>query len=156
MITINIIITKGGRLRMIENPFMALPMFAGLSSAIFGVFLWIIIGLLSGLYIYWALAMSSIAKKLGYKNTWLAWIPIAQFALIPILAEKEWPWAFMFLVPIANIIFMIIWMWRIYERRNYPGALSLIALAGFIPHLSFLASVGNIIVLGLVAWVDRK
>jgi len=105
-------------------------------------------------YAYWAWAMMTIAKKLGYKNPWLAWIPVANLFLIPILAEKKWPWGFLFFVPIVNFVFMIIWMWKVYERRRYPGALSLIWLGSLVPFLNMLAWIANLIVIGLVAWND--
>lgn len=111
----------------------------------------IILGI--ALYIYMALAWSSIAKKLGRQDIhWLAWIPLANYALLPILAEKEWPWVFIFLVPIANIVFMIIWLWKIFERRKLPGALALIPIGAFIPLLNFLAMPALLVVFGIAAW----
>ena len=89
------------------------------------------------LYIYLAFAWMTIAKKLKYKKAWLAWIPIANMFLVPILAGKKWYWGFMFFVPIANIVFAIMWMWKIFEKRKYPGWLALIPLAGMIPFIGF-------------------
>ncbi len=125
-----------------------------------------IIGLMAGLivviflvsialYVYWALAWMTIARKLKYKNPWLAWIPIAQLFLIPILAKKHWTWGFMFLVPIANVVFLFIWTWNIFEQRKYPGWLALVPLLGFIPLIGLLASLAYLVILGLVAWSDR-
>lgn len=99
--------------------------------------------------------MSTIARKLHYKNNWLAWIPIVQFVLLPILAKKHWAWVFIFLVPIAGLVFMIIWTWTIYERRKYPGYLALIPLAGVIPIIGILATIAHLVVMGFVAWYDR-
>ncbi len=109
------------------------------------------------LYVYWAFAWMNIAKKFKYDKPWLAWIPIANLFLIPILAEKEWPWGFIFFVPIANLVFWIIWMWKIYEKSGFPGALSLIYLATFVPFLgrgsiSGLAGIANLVIIGLIAW----
>ncbi|MCK5410063.1 MAG: hypothetical protein KAJ30_07345 [Candidatus Heimdallarchaeota archaeon] len=125
-----------------------------------------IIGLLAGLivviflvsialYVYWALVWMTIARKLKYKNPWLAWIPVAQIFLIPILAKKHWTWGFMFLVPIANVVFLFIWTWNIFEQRKYPGWLALVPLLGFIPLVGLLASLAYLVILGLVAWSDR-
>lgn len=108
-------------------------------------------------YVYFALVLSTIARKLKHKDlAWLAWVPIAQFFLLPILNKKEWYWGFIFLVPIVNIVFAIIWTWGIFEKRKYPGWLSLICLAGFVPILSWLAFLANAVVWGLVAWKDQK
>lgn len=116
-----------------------------------GIFM-IFIGL--ALYVYGALAMMTIAKKLGYDKPWLAWIPIANMFLLPILAEKEWPWGFILLIPLVNMVFVIMWTWRIYERRNYPGWLALVPIASFIPLVNFLAFPAQLVILGLVAWHD--
>ncbi len=108
-----------------------------------------------GIYVYTAFAMMTIAKKLKYKYPWFAWIPIVQFVLLPMLAKKEWYWVFMFLVPFANFIFMIIWTWKIFERRKYPGWLALVPILFFMPVFSFLAWIAQMIILGFVAWKDQ-
>ena len=126
-------------------------MFAGLLGLI-AAFLVLALILMVALYVYVALALSTIAKKLKYNQPWLAWIPVANLFLLPILAKKHWAWGFIFLVPIINIVFAIIWTWKIYERRGYPGALSLIIIATCIPVLGFLAIIASLIVLGIVAW----
>ena len=131
-------------------------MLGGIFGVLFATLLVLAILIIIGLYVYMALAFSTIAKKLKYKNPWLAWIPLAQLALIPILAKKKWTWVFMFLVPIANFVFFIIWMWKIYERRKYPGALSLIYIGQVIPLVHLAASIANLVILGIVAWNDKK
>ena len=131
-------------------------MLGGIFGVLFATLLVLAILIIIGLYVYMALAFSTIAKKLKYKNPWLAWIPLAQLALIPILAKKKWTWVFMFLVPIANFVFFIIWMWKIYERRKYPGALSLIYIGQVIPLVHLAASIANLVILGIVAWNNKK
>ena len=121
-----------------------------LIGALAGLFFLIVIGL----YVYTALAFMTIAKKLRYDKPWLAWIPVANLFLIPILAKKNWAWGFIFLVPIVNIVFFFIWMWNIYEQRKYPGWLSLVPLLGFIPFIGIFVSLANLIILGFVAWKD--
>ena len=97
----------------------------------------------------------TIARKLKYKYPWLAWIPIANFFLIPILAKKHWTWGFMFLVPIANMVFFFIWTWNIFEQRKYSGWLALVPLLGIIPLIGGLASLAYLVILGFVAWKDQ-
>lgn len=106
-------------------------------------------------YVYGALVWMTIAKKLGYDKPWLAWIPIANLFLLPILAKKHWAMGFLLFLPIVNIVLLVIWIWRIYEKRNYPGWLSLVPLLGLIPILSIVAQIANIVIWALVAWVDR-
>jgi hypothetical protein len=126
------------------------------------------------LYVYSALVWSTIAKKLNYKKPWLAWIPVVQFFLLPILSGYPWQWGFIMLAPLVlgiipvvglilspiAMIFIgvmsIIWMWKIFEKRKYPGWLSLISLISVIPFLAPIAAIGVLVVLGLVAWADRK
>ena len=114
----------------------------------------ILIGI--ALYVYTAFAFMTIARKLGYDKPWLAWIPIANAFLIPILAKKRWTWGFIFLVPIVGAVFYFIWMWNIFEQRKYPGWLSLIILGSFIPLIGWLASIANLVIFGVVAWHDMK
>ena len=115
-----------------------------------------LIGVSLFLYVYLAFAWFTIARKLKCKVAWLAWIPIANYFLLPILAGKRWSLGFLVFVPIANVVFGYIWTWKIYELRNYPGWLVLISLAGFIPFAGIAASIAALIILGFVAWKDRK
>lgn len=122
------------------------------------------------IYIYTALAMMTIAKKLGYDKAWLAWIPVANVFLLPILAQKPWQMGFIIISPllvsffvkmpvlgalitfaagIASLVFSIMYTWQIFERRKYPGWLSLLVL---VPGLGALI---GLVVIGIVAWKDR-
>jgi len=113
----------------------------------------VIVGI--ALYIYTAFAMMVIAQKLNYDKAWLAWIPIANYFLLPILAKKHWALGFLFFIPIVNLVMAIIWLWNIFEQRKYPGYLALIPIASVIPLIGILGSIGFLVVLGLVAWKDR-
>ncbi len=125
-------------------------------------------------FLYKAFALYTIAKKLNSKYAFLAWIPVAQFFIYPILAKERWEWGFIALLPIVLpllflpfaiipfvnyfliilitvgvltlILFRTYWIWKIFERRHYHGALSLITLI----------NLGCLIILGIVAWKDRK
>ncbi|MBD3247319.1 hypothetical protein GF378_01735, partial [Candidatus Pacearchaeota archaeon] len=46
-------------------------------------------------YIYFAFAWMTIAKKLKHKYAWLAWIPIANIALVLQLGGFHWAWVFL-------------------------------------------------------------
>ncbi|MBL7148417.1 MAG: hypothetical protein ISS82_06325 [Nanoarchaeota archaeon] len=123
---------------------------SGAIAALIAVGIILAIILFAGIYVYYALAWSTIAKKLKYKKPWLAWIPVAQLFLIPILAKKKWAWGFMFLVPIANIVFCIIWTWKVFERRKYPGWLSLSIIIPKVGGILYL------IAIGFVAWGKKR
>lgn len=147
----------------------------GLGSLLFFTF-FISMILIIVLFLYKAFAFYTIAKKLGSKYGFLAFIPIGQLFLYPILAKERWGWALIPLllitlplffmpfsiIPFINLflIFLIIigtvvllgfrtfWYWKIFQKRNYNGALSILTLVSLI----------DLIVIGFVAWndVDKK
>lgn len=104
-------------------------------------------------YIYFALAWRTIARNLKYKNDWLAWIPIANLAMILQLGGFHWAWIFLILVPlfgwIAVLVLGIIATWRIFENQKYPGWFSLSII---IPKVG---GVLYLIALGFVAWKPK-
>ena len=131
------------------------PGMMGLIIASLALLFVVILTIVIVVYVYFALAWMTIAKKLKYKKPWLAWIPLANYFLLPILAKKKWTWGFMLLVPIANIVFFFIWTWKIFERRKYPGWLSLIPLLHAIPFIGLIACIGYMVATGYVAWSDN-
>ena len=125
----------------------------GAIGALFGTML--VVGILVGiaLYVYHALAWQKIAREAKHKNPWLAWIPLANIALILQLGKFHWAWIFLLLVPIlgwiAIAVLCIIATWRVYESRKYPGWF---ALAPIIPQIGGLL---HLIALGFVAWKKK-
>jgi magnesium-transporting ATPase (P-type) len=95
-------------------------------------------------YIYFALALQTIAKKTNTENAWLAWIPIANLILMVNIAKKPMWWVILCFIPLVNLVFMIlIWM-GIAEARQKPnwwGILLIVPVVG-------------IIVPGYLAWSD--
>lgn len=128
----------------------------GAIIAAIAAFLVLMIFVIIALYVYWGFAWMTIAKKLKYDKPWLAWIPVANLFLIPILAKKNWAWGFFILLPPVYGGLMIWWLWIIYQRRNYPGPLALINIGSLIPlgPISGAATIANLVVIGLVAWKD--
>jgi hypothetical protein len=118
----------------------------------------IIIGVV--VYVYTSLAFQTIAKKLGYKYPWLAWIPFANYAMILELGEFHWALIFLALIPIlgwlAVSVLIIISLWRIFEKRKYPGWLSLMPILAIIPIVNIFVGIGYLVLIGFVAWKDRK
>jgi len=127
---------------------------SGVLGAIIAVGVIVAVVLLIALYIYNAIAWSTIAKKLRYKKHWLAWIPFANISLVLELGGYHWAWVFLLFIPIfgwiALIIFIIVSMWRIFERRGYPGWFSLSVL---IPHVGCILYLVSI---GFVAFKDQR
>jgi hypothetical protein len=95
-----------------------------------------------GLYAYFALTLQTIGNKTGWKETWMAWIPIANLYMMCKIAKRPGWWVVLLLIPFINIVFMmLVWM-GIAEARNKPawlGVLVLIPIANLIlpAHLAF-------------------
>ena len=119
--------------------------------ATLGFFMFLIIAIF---YVYTAFAWMTIAKKLKYKRAWLAWIPIANFAMILQLGKFHWAWIFLILIPLfgwaALLVLVIISTWKIFEKRKYPGWFSISLIIPWIGKFLYL------IIIGFVAWADRK
>jgi len=137
------------------------PMFAMLGGlmAFIQIFFWLVIIVSIVVYVYTSLTLYTIGKKLNYTNSWLAWIPIANIAMILQLGGFNWALVFLLLIPIigwiAVAVLGIIALWRIYVKRNYPGWLALVSLGAIIPLLGLLFVLAHLIIMGLVAWKDR-
>ena len=112
--------------------------------------------LMLAVYVYFAWALMVIAKKLKYKRAWLAWIPFANIAMVLQLGGFHWAWVFLVLIPFAGwLAVYVLWLiatWRIFEKRKYPGWLSLVPILTMVPYLSMLASIAYLIIIGFVAW----
>jgi len=117
-----------------------------------GIFM--IILLILAVYVYFALAWSTIARKLKYKKHWLAWIPFANVSMILQLGGFNWAWVFLFLIPIlgwiALLVLIVIATWRIFEKRKYPGWFS---LSTVIPNVG---GILYLVAIGFVAWKDKS
>jgi hypothetical protein len=115
---------------------------AGLALA--GAFMLVFLVFFAALYVYMALALSTIAKKTKTENPWLAWIPIANIVLMLNIAKKPIWWIILCFVPLVNIVILImVWM-AIAEARGKPnwwGILMIVPVVG-------------LIVPGYLAWAD--
>jgi len=95
-------------------------------------------------YVYFALALSTIATKTNTENPWLAWIPIANVVLMLNIAKKPVWWIILFLIPFVSIVIAIIVWMGVAEARGKPnwwGILLIVPVAG-------------LIVPGYLAWAD--
>ncbi|MBN1792420.1 hypothetical protein JW826_01930 [Candidatus Woesearchaeota archaeon] len=112
--------------------------------------------LLLAVYIYSAIAMMTIANRLKTKPSWLAWIPIANIYLLTKMAKMPW-WPMLLLIgafipvigpllSLAFMVFMVIWTWKVCERRNLPGWLAVLTV---IPVLGW---IWGLVLWGILAW----
>lgn len=80
------------------------------------------------MYVYFALSLSTIGKKLKKDNCILAWIPIANVIFALELAGRPWWWIFLFLIPIVNIIIAVVMWMDIAKNSNQSKWLGIIGI----------------------------
>lgn len=106
--------------------------------------------LTAAFYVYHAMAWQKIAKRMKFKKSWLAWIPIANIAMILKLGKFHWAWVFLILIPIlgwiALFVLVVISNWRIFGASGWPPWFSLSLI---IPEIG---GVLYLVALGFVAW----
>ena len=98
----------------------------------------------AAMYIYCALALSTIATKTNTENPWLAWIPIANLVLLLNIAKKPIWWIILFFIPIVSIVMMIIVGMAVAEARGKPNWWGILLIVPVV----------NLIVPGYLAWAD--
>ena len=81
------------------------------------------IGLAYSLFTYLLLAVSVyvMAKKDGLDTAWLAWIPIINVFVMLQIADMDWWYILLFLVPCINLVVWIMMWWR-FARRGESRA----------------------------------
>jgi hypothetical protein len=115
---------------------------AGLAFA--GAFMLVFLVFFGALYVYMALALSTIAKKTNTENPWLAWIPIANIVLMLNIAKKPIWWIILCFIPLVNIVILIIVWMAIAEARGKPNWWGILMIVPVV----------NLIVPGYLAWAD--
>lgn len=113
------------------------------AGAMGGVIL-VFVVLLIAAYVYFSLALKTIAEKTQTENPWWAWIPLLQAVLMLNVAKKPIWWILLLFVPFVNIVFgIMVWM-AIAEARNKPSWWGILMVVPF----------ANLIVPGYLAWSD--
>ncbi len=96
------------------------------------------------IYVWLALTLHVIANKTDTRNSWLAWIPIANLYLMCKVAGRSGWWTILFFIPLVNLVLgVIIWM-AIARARNQPSWLGILMI---IP-------VVNLVALGILAFSE--
>lgn len=128
-------------------PFAAIAQNDGSSLAAAGLgigFIFIFLLIFVAFYVYFALALQTIATKTNMPNAWLAWIPIANIFLMLNVAKKPVWWFILFLIPVVNMVInIIVWM-SIAEARGKPNWWGILTIVPAV----------NIVVPGVLAWAD--
>jgi hypothetical protein len=101
---------------------------------------------LAAVYVYFSYTWMIIAKKLKYKKSWIAWIPIANLAMMLQLGGFDWKWIFLILIPlfgwVALAVLVVIATWRIFEKIKYPGWFSLSIIIPKVGWIFYLVAIG--------------
>jgi len=109
-----------------------------------GTFLLFFLGLCVAIYVFFAMALMTIANKTNTENAWLAWVPIANFFLVLSIAGKPAWWLILIFIPLVNLVILAItWM----SFCEACGKNKLLGLLMFIP-------IANLVLLGVMAWGD--
>jgi hypothetical protein len=100
-------------------------------------------------YIYFALALMTIAKRTNTPNAWLAWIPIANIYLLTQIGKQNGWWTagllagvIPFLGGLAVLALMIFLWWKAAEQIKRPGWWGILMAIPLV----------NLVVLGMMAW----
>jgi magnesium-transporting ATPase (P-type) len=107
---------------------------AGMTALASGFMLiFVLIGI--ALYVYYALSMYLIAKKLNVAEAWMSWIPILNLWPFLTSAGKPCWWVLLLFIPIVNIL-IIIYLWMcICEnlgRNKWLGLLTLVPVVNLV------------------------
>lgn len=74
-------------------------------------------------YVLMGISFFKLAKLAGREDiAWFAWIPVLSSILQLRLIHKSGWWILMYLVPIANIVFFIIWQVKLLGAYGKHGA----------------------------------
>ncbi|MCA9485308.1 MAG: hypothetical protein KC506_00515 [Nanoarchaeota archaeon] len=137
-----------------EEVFMKDVVFGSAFGALAAIGIMLAVLFVIALYVYTSYTWMIIARKLKYKREWLAWIPVASWAMMLQLGGFHWAWIFLVLIPILGwitlLVLLIIATWRIFEKRSYPGWLSLSMIIPKIGGILYL------IIIGFVAYRDNR
>ena len=99
------------------------------------------------LYIYLAYTTMVLARRLGTKHIWMAWIPVANLYLVTQMAGVEWWWMLGFFIPFVNFL-VAGYLWsEIGKRLGKPwwiGILTAIPVLGLLIPGYFVITSGSV------------
>lgn len=124
---------------------------SGLGELLAYVMIFFVVAVIS--YVYFALALMTIAKKTNTPNAWLAWIPIANVYLMTQVAELPAWWTLAILLalipvvgPAVVVVISAYWWWKISERLGKPGWWGILTIIPIV----------NFVIMGMLAWGNTK
>jgi hypothetical protein len=112
--------------------------------ALLGGFFLIFLLFFGAIYAYFALAISTIARKTFTPNAWYAWVPILNMILLLNIAKKPAWWVLLFFVPFVNLVILVITWMEVAKARGRPDWWGVLIIA----------PIANFILPGILAWTD--
>jgi hypothetical protein len=97
-------------------------------------------------YAYLAFTLMVLANRIGVKNSWLAWVPIANMYLMTKMANLPWWWILGFFIPFLNFLIAgYIWseIGKRFGKAWWIGALVVIPMIGLIVPGYFVVTTGS-------------
>jgi hypothetical protein len=101
------------------------------------------------LYVYTAYTLMKIGQRRKVKYAWLAWIPIGNLYVLVKAADKHGAWTLFYLLGIIPVVGQILiaaltvfLFYRVAEKLKFNPLFSLLVLV----------PIGNLVLLGLLAW----
>jgi hypothetical protein len=117
---------------------------AALGVAVIGMIVLFFLLFVGAIYAYFALAISTIARKTYTPNAWYAWVPILNMVLLLNVAKKPAWWVLLYFVPFVNIVIMVITWMEVAKARGRPDWWGVFIIA----------PIANFILPGILAWTD--
>jgi hypothetical protein len=89
-------------------------------------------------YLFFGYCQYRIAQKAKHHSPWYAFIPFVNLFQLISMANKEWWWFVLFLIPIANIVaFAIVWM-EVCKKIGESPAWGIAMLVPFVNMVAFI------------------
>jgi ABC-type Na+ efflux pump permease subunit len=112
--------------------------------AIIGMFVLFFLVFFVAIYVYFALAFSTIARKTQTPNTWYAWVPILNMVLLLNVAKKPVWWVLLMFVPFLNLVILVLTWMGVAKARGRPDWWGVFIIA----------PIANFVLPGILAWSD--
>ena len=107
----------------------------------FGMIMFMVI---IAVYCYFAYAQYRIAQKTGHPSPWMAWVPIANTFQLIDMANKQWFWILLLLVP-ASVGLMVLTVpivKLVYQRGTFTDESALMTSSALFYYAAGIAAAG--------------
>jgi hypothetical protein len=89
----------------------------------------------AAVYVYFSVSLMTIARKTGTPDEWMAWVPIANMALMCRVGRKPMFWVLLMFIPIVNLFISVALCGAVARARGKSPAIGWLLL---VPLVNFL------------------